>query len=171
MLSSVVKDNIGVLMVSETKLNSFPQLQFITEEYSAKEMNPTPLEDFEGIFAELNLCIRKIDYAVLITRIKSGSQIIFIFSGEPWMSKWKYKNSLIIGDFNSEITESAMEDFCETYHFYNLIKDPTSFKILNKSSCINLILTNFSNIVAKWFAAPLKKTALVWKLPVKNYSY
>ena len=41
---------------------------------------------------------------------------------------------LTVGDFNSEMTESAMENFCGTYHRHNLIKDPTSFKNPDKQS-------------------------------------
>ena len=54
-----------------------------------------------------------------------------------------YDNFLIVGDFNSEMTESAMEKFCGTYHLHNLIKDPTCFKNPDKPSCIDLLLTNF----------------------------
>ena len=35
-----------------------------------------------------------------------------------------YDTFLIAGDFNSEMTESAMENFCGTYHLHNLIKVP-----------------------------------------------
>ena len=74
MLSSIVKDNIDMLMVSETKLDSsFPQVQFRIEGYAppfrydrkshgggillfirediiTKIITKTPLKDFEGIF-------------------------------------------------------------------------------------------------------------------------
>ena len=74
MLSSIVKDNIDMLMVSETKLDSsFPQVQFriegyappfrydrkshgggillfIREDITTKIITKTPLKDFEGIF-------------------------------------------------------------------------------------------------------------------------
>ena len=74
MLSSMVKDNIDILMVSETKLDSsFPQAQFrmegyalpfrydrsshgggfllfIWEDISTKIISITPLKNFEGIF-------------------------------------------------------------------------------------------------------------------------
>ena len=54
-----------------------------------------------------------------------------------------YDNCFIVGDFSSEMTESAMENFCGTYHLHNLIKDPTCFKNPVKPSCIDLLLTNF----------------------------
>ena len=52
-------------------------------------------------------------------------------------------NFLIVGDFNSEMTESTMENFCGTYHLHNLIKAPTCFKKSDKPSSIDLLLTNF----------------------------
>ena len=54
-----------------------------------------------------------------------------------------YDNFLIKGDFNSEMTESAMENICGRYNLHNLIKDPTCFEYPDKPSCIDLILTNF----------------------------
>ena len=54
-----------------------------------------------------------------------------------------YDSFLNGGDFNSEMTESAMENFCGTYHLHNLIKDPTCFKNSDKPLCIDLLLTNF----------------------------
>ena len=49
----------------------------------------------------------------------------------------KYGNFLIVGDFNSELLESAMGTFCETYHLQNLVKSPTCFKISEKPSYID----------------------------------
>ena len=54
-----------------------------------------------------------------------------------------YVNFLIVGDFNSKMTQSAMENFCGTYHLHNLTKDLTCSKISDKTSCIDLLLTNF----------------------------
>ena len=54
-----------------------------------------------------------------------------------------YENFLIVGNFSSEMIESAMENFRGTYHLHNLIKDPTCFKNPDKPSCIDLLLTNF----------------------------
>ena len=64
MVSSWVKDNIDILMVSETKLDSsFPQTQFRIEGYAppfredipAKIITITPLKDFEGFFCGIKL--------------------------------------------------------------------------------------------------------------------
>ena len=55
----------------------------------------------------------------------------------------KTDNFPIVGDFNSEMTECAMKNFCRAYHLLNLIKDPTCFKNPDKPSCIDLLLTHF----------------------------
>ena len=54
----------------------------------------------------------------------------------------KYDNFILLGDLNSEPTESAVKDFCEIYSCKNLIKDNTCFKNSLKPSCIDLIITN-----------------------------
>ena len=54
----------------------------------------------------------------------------------------KYENLLLLGDFNSEMSEKVMIEFCDTYNFKNLMKDPTCFKSVHNPSTIGLILTN-----------------------------
>ena len=56
----------------------------------------------------------------------------------------KYENFILLGDFNVEPTEDAMEEFIKVYNLKNLVKGPTCFKNPDKLSCINLILTNKS---------------------------
>ena len=50
---------------------------------------------------------------------------------------------LVTGDLNSEISEMAMSEYCETCNLQNLVKDPTYYKNRLKPTCIDLILTNF----------------------------
>ena len=54
-----------------------------------------------------------------------------------------YDIFLVIGDLNSEISEMAITQFCETYSHQNLVKDPTCYKNPSKPTCMDLILTNF----------------------------
>ena len=61
------------------------------------------------------------------------------------MQMTKYGNFLIVGDFNSELSESAMGNYCEKYHLHNLVKSSTSFKNPEKQSCTDLILTTIPN--------------------------
>ena len=54
----------------------------------------------------------------------------------------KYDNFILLGDLNSEPTESAVRDFCQISGCKNLNKDNTCFKNPEKPSCIDLIITN-----------------------------
>ena len=63
-----------------------------------------------------------------------------------------YDNFLLLGDFNAEVSEPIMEEFCAIYSLKNLIKVPTCFKNPLNLSSIDVILTNsfrsFQNSVA-----------------------
>ena len=54
----------------------------------------------------------------------------------------KYDNLLLIGDFNSEIHETRMSEFCDVFDLRNLITEPTCFKTPENPSSIDVILTN-----------------------------
>ena len=54
----------------------------------------------------------------------------------------KYENLLMLGDWNSAVSEEDMENFCEIYDLENLIREPTCFKSTENPSSIDVILTN-----------------------------
>ena len=56
-----------------------------------------------------------------------------------------YGNLIIMSDFNSELIETYMTDFCEMYNLSNLISNPTCFKNPENPSCIDVIFTNNVN--------------------------
>ena len=56
-----------------------------------------------------------------------------------------YDNILLLGDFNSTMSERSMKNFCELYYPQNLIKDPTCYKNASNPSSIDVILTNRRN--------------------------
>ena len=168
MLSNSIKGNLDILMISETKLDStFPSNQFTIEGYAApirfdrngrgggiilyiREDIPARLlktslpKDFEGFFVELNLRKKKILMCCSYNPAKSNISSHLSMVGrslDSYMSS--YDNFLVIGDLNSEISEMAMSEFCETYNLQNLVKDPTCYKNPSKPTCIDLILTNF----------------------------
>ena len=45
-------------------------------------------------------------------------------------------------DFNTEPTDTTLSNFCEIYNLKNPIKDKTCFKNPDKTTCIDLIITN-----------------------------
>ena len=53
-----------------------------------------------------------------------------------------YEHILILGDFNSPVSEIEMKGFCELYDLQNLIKEPTCYKNVNNPSSIDVMLTN-----------------------------
>ena len=53
-----------------------------------------------------------------------------------------YKNFLLLGYFNSEMTDSNLKGFCNLYLLKNLIKKPSCFKNPENPKTIDLILTN-----------------------------
>ena len=71
---------------------------------------------------------------------------------------WKYDNFILLGDLNSEPTESAIRDFCRIYSCKNLIKDITYFKNPFKASYTDLAITNrrksFQDYVTEETALP-----------------
>ena len=54
----------------------------------------------------------------------------------------KYDHILLIGDFNSEISERSMHDFCNVYNLESLSNTPICFKNPENPSYINLLLKN-----------------------------
>ena len=54
----------------------------------------------------------------------------------------RFKNFILIGDFNAEESDTTIKDFYDIYSFKNLITDVTCFKNTDKPKCIDPILTN-----------------------------
>ena len=57
----------------------------------------------------------------------------------------KYDHILLIGDFNSEISERSIHDFCNVYNLESLSNTPTCLKKTENPSCIDLLPTNSKN--------------------------
>ena len=53
-----------------------------------------------------------------------------------------YKNLIILVYFNVNVRNSYMTGFCDTYDLRSLITEPTCYKNPEKSTCIDVILTN-----------------------------
>ena len=54
----------------------------------------------------------------------------------------KYDNYIFLGDFNSEVNEEKMNEFCDMYNLKNVIKEATCFKSVLNPSSIDMILTS-----------------------------
>ena len=97
----------------------------------------------EEFFVELNL--KRKDWLLCCSYNPKFSQISFHLN-KPGKSldnlTSKYDSIILLGDFNTEPTDTILSHFCEICNFKNLIKDKTCFKNPNKPSCIDLIITN-----------------------------
>ena len=49
---------------------------------------------------------------------------------------------MFLGDFNVESSDPVLNDFCNIYNLFSLVKEPTCFKNPYKPSCIHIFLTN-----------------------------
>ena len=168
LLKEVVKDYLDILIITETKLDgSFPHSQFsmdgystqyrqdlsivsggviifVREDLACKKVNDINVSG-EGIFLELNL--RKIKWLLFGGYNHKKANIDKFLKEltvkvEPLLSK--YEHFLFLADFNLEVTENILNEFCETYSLKNLINEPTCFKNPNNPSSIDVILTNKS---------------------------
>ena len=167
-LKSIITGNLDILVITESKLdNSFPVSQFciegfsppfrldrnangggiliyIREDITCRELKDhPPLKKFEGIFLGLNLKRSK-SLVFGGYNPSKGNIANFVKGLGPTLDRYmpKFDNFLLLGDFNSEMTENTMKEFSDTYNLSNLIKEPTCFKNLLNPSLIDLILTN-----------------------------
>ena len=97
---------------------------FIREDIPSKELKSNSMSsDIEGYFIEINLRRKK---WILFAGYNPYKDHIANFlksigtSLDKHMSS--YENLILVGDFNSEMSESEMKEFCEIYHLKNLIK-------------------------------------------------
>ena len=59
------------------------------------------------------------------------------------MYSTSYDNFVILGDFNIEMEEQQINDFCDNYSLKSLIRQPTCYKKSpSNPTCIDLILTD-----------------------------
>ena len=165
MLGDIIKNNIDMLMVSETKLDlSFPNGQFQSHGYSEpyrldrngngggilvfiREDIPIKLIDLqmkiEGFFIELNLRGKK--ELLCFSCNPKYSQILHHLKGickdlDVLTSKSDY--IVLMGDFNAEPADTIVSDICKIYNLTNIIREKTCLKNSINSSCIDLIITN-----------------------------
>ena len=161
-----IKGNDDVFVISETKLDeSFPEGQFKIPEFATpfrrdrnkfgggimvfvREDIPSKLIsketlDIEGIFIELNF--RKKKWLLSCSYNPNKNTItdhLEILRRNLDLYSAHYENLIIIGDLNTDINQSCIKSFCESYTLPSLIKEPTCHKNPQNPPCIDLTLTN-----------------------------
>ena len=166
LLADMIMGRVDILLISETKLDStFPKPQFFIQGFSEPlrldrtatggglllylrddiPSKPLPLilGNIECLISEVTISKKK---WVLIGSYNPNKSLIskHMETLETSLCHYLslYDNVILFGDFNSEIGEEVMDDFCNLYNLKSLIKVPTCFKSTERPSCIDLILTN-----------------------------
>ena len=167
-IKELIKSKLDILVLQETKIDcTYPTAQFLIEGFEqpfrldrnkngggviiyikgnlpCKQITFDTLpNDIECIFLELNL--RKQKWPIMGAYNPKKENISYFLGHvskdlDKVMSK--YENILILGDFNSTMSEEAMKEFFPQYDLHNLIKEPTCYKNADNPTSIDVILTN-----------------------------
>ena len=163
---SKIKNDLDILMLSETKFDdSFPIGQFHIEGFStpirldrnitgggimlfSREGIPIKLLSLdaaliESFYVEINLrkkkrvlnCSYNPDKSNISMHLSALRKSLDLYSTQ-------YENFVTLGDFNVEVDDNCMKDFCKSYNLKSLVLIPTCFKNPENMLCIDLILTN-----------------------------
>ena len=164
--ADLVKDKLDIILISETKLDSsFPKSQFDIHGYSPPtrldrnshggglllfhrsdipcKSLPLISENIECIISEITISKKKwLTLGIYNPDVKMIMKHLSAIEKNLDHYLPSYDNLIIFGDFNCEMTEEPLEDFCKLYNLTCLIKQPTCYKKAENPSCIDLILTN-----------------------------
>ena len=106
-------------------------------------LNPKSKTDIETLSVEINLRKRKwflnCSYNPHKNQISNHLECLNRLIDEY---NTYYENFIFIGDFNTSVEESQMENFCNLNCLESLIQKPTCYKNPSQPTCIDLILTN-----------------------------
>ena len=147
-------------MMSETKIDdSFPLGNFLIGGFSkpyrldrdsldvgillyVREDIPTNLfevetKPIEGFYVEIDLrndkwlvnCSYNPHRNMIGNHLRALSEKLDIYAAS-------YDNFIILGDFNIEVEEQQIKDFCDNYSLKSLIRQPTCYKSPSNPTCI-----------------------------------
>ena len=128
----------------DRKLNGGEVLIYVKEGIPCREFKQKhSTGNLEGIFLEINLGKTKWFLFRGYNNLKANISVFLRCIG-PTLDHCmcKLENFFLLGDFNSEISENAMKEFCDRYNLKNLVTEATCFKNPSNPSSIDLILTN-----------------------------
>ena len=186
-------------MVSEIKLDdTFPTSQFLMQGYSipfrkdriskgggillyvrkgihCKIIKTETDSYYEGFFIEINLRKKRwlLSCSYNSHKRNIGTHLQTIGKTLDKLST-SYDNIILLGDFNVEPEEAKMSEFLNIYSLKNLVSQNICFKNPENPSCIDLILTNCSDLrkltltVLKQYY-PKQKPKVVFYRKYKNF--
>ena len=166
-LQFIINRNLDIILLSETQLDdSFPSAKFMSKNFGipyrldrnsnggglllyVREDIPSKFLkvksdcNVESICVDVDLRKRKwfinVSYkpnkSFLSNHLECFNRIIDEYSKI-------FQNFLFLGDFKPSVSEKCLEEFCNVNGITSLIKKATCFKNPDKSTCIDLILTN-----------------------------
>ena len=108
---------------------------------------------FEGFFVEVNLRNKKkwLLSCSYNPKKSSLSNHIAKLSKSLDLLTTKFERLLFLGDFNTGMEESSIKILSSNFNLTSMINKPTCYKNPDKTTCIDLILTNcpgsFQNLV------------------------
>ena len=154
-------------MISETKTdNSFPKGQSLIKGFGelyridrnipegeiplyVREDNPVKLLSVESLPAEclfIEIILQKRKWLVCCSYNPHKDNIsnhLQLIRKKLDLYSSNYESIILVGDFNSEINDKCMNDFCESYNLSSLIRESKISKIL--LAYVDLVLTNSPN--------------------------
>ena len=170
-LIDLIHGNVDILVITETKLDhTFPEKQFLIPGYKkpyrqdrngngggvmifVREDIPSDIlikhkikKNIEAIFVEINLRKNRLllvgTYHSTHEKYGVTDEVFFnqiILALDVYSS---YDKFLLAGDFNVREEDDLLDEFMNTYHAKNLVKEPTCFMSKENPSCIDLFITN-----------------------------
>ena len=150
----MISGNIDILMISETKLDeTFPAAQFllqvfcmpdrfdsnrngggimlyISEDIPSRLKEKKVRNNAEYVFVEINLRKKKWLLCCSYNPHKNSiSNHVDVLRRDYDIHSSSYENFLLLGDFNAEMTDPCLKEFCNLYLLKNLIKNQHVLKI------------------------------------------
>ena len=110
--------------------------------------------NIECLFIELNFRKCKWLLCGMYHPPSQNDEYYFNYLGKVLDTYSDYEKVLLVGHFNTEITEHYIESFFYEHELINLVKEKTCFKNMQNPSFIDLLLTNNSY--------PFKQTTTVF---------
>ena len=165
-LQFFINRNLDIILLSETKPDSFPSAQFMSKNFGipyrldrnsnggglllyvcddipSKLLKVKSDCNIESICVEVNLRKRNQFINGSYNPNKSFlSQHLECLNRIIDEYSKLYQNLLFLRHFNASVSEKCLDDFCNLNGLTSLIQKPTCFKNPDKPTCIDLILTN-----------------------------
>ena len=100
---------------------------FLVRDYVPQKLlpNENPIGNTEDIFLEISLRLKKwLISGSFNPNVGLIQNYTVNLSQNLDLRSSKYENVFVIGDFNAEMTNNYLEEYCSSYNLKNMIKQP-----------------------------------------------